>query len=250
VISANQVYLERLLEDAIVFVEEMSTRADTLPLIYFSGGKESMVMMDIFKKAGKRANLLFAATGWDFPEDLDFMRALQQDPEYFEGFNLHMELVDADAMLKKLKEKGYLHALDPWCRHEVKYPIRMKAIQQLYKDQDFIVFEGSRWYENDFRRSNPKVAVNEIEGYTGQQTWAHVLAEWNGFDVWAYTFLNGLKVNRLYKMGYQRTTCWLCPIVNPFHVYLSQKHHPELWKQVEDVKFRTFQGQDHRFTPF
>ena len=102
--------------------------------------------------------------------------------------------------------------------------------------------EGSRWYENDFRRSHPR--VNFASGYE-RQIWVHPIAPWTGLDVWLYIYAEGLKINPMYHKGYQRTTCWMCPLVNPYHIHLSKKQYPEHWKQMEGIRLIGFDNGDN-----
>jgi hypothetical protein len=54
----------------------------------------------------------------------------------------------------------------------------------------------------------------------------------------------------MYRRGYQRTTCWLCPIVNPFHLATSKEQYPALWKQLDGLKLIGFDDGDNLNTPF
>jgi 3'-phosphoadenosine 5'-phosphosulfate sulfotransferase (PAPS reductase)/FAD synthetase len=138
-----------------------------------------------------------------------------------------------------------------WCRSKLKYPIRNAAVEKLYPHGVSVACEGSRWYENDFRRSHPRVnVITNITGYRdARQIWAHALADWNGFDIWSYIHSHDLPVNPLYELGYQRTTCWSCPLVNPFHLMQSRRQHPELWNLVADVDIQGFEGAGRDLLP-
>ncbi|MCA6331752.1 MAG: phosphoadenosine phosphosulfate reductase family protein, partial [Phenylobacterium sp.] len=95
-IHANTANLDALVEETQAFIREIVSQSPgELPLIYFSGGKESMVVFDLFRKMGIRAQLLFAGTGMDFPEDEAFIKVIQEmietDPECRRLFSLHIE---------------------------------------------------------------------------------------------------------------------------------------------------------------
>ncbi len=234
-VKANADHLEDLVRDTEVFVEDMSGRWPCTPLVYFSGGKESVVMADIFSKLGLSANLVFGAVGFDFPEDIEFMRSLE---DYYAGdahLTLHRRMADASEAQAQIRKNGPITLRDPWCRL-IKYANRDRLISELYPPPTrFIAFEGSRCYENDFRRSNPRVELMRIPGYSRAHYWARPLAYWNGLDIWTYIYSRSLPVNPLYHLGFQRTTCWLCPIVNPFHLHRSKVLHPGLWEDYDPV---------------
>jgi 3'-phosphoadenosine 5'-phosphosulfate sulfotransferase (PAPS reductase)/FAD synthetase len=129
----------------------------------------------------------------------------------------------------------------------VKVPLKRAITERLYGAEHFVALEGSRWYENDFRRSHPR--INFVKGYE-RQVWVHPIAAWTGLDVWTYIHREGLRVNPMYAKGYQRTTCWHCPIVNPLHMELSKRQYPELWQDMEGVKLVGFDDGDNLRTPF
>jgi 3'-phosphoadenosine 5'-phosphosulfate sulfotransferase (PAPS reductase)/FAD synthetase len=254
-IAANSRYLEELAANSIAFIEEICSRSTALPLIYFSGGKESVVTMHLFKEAGISAQLLFAAQGMDFPEDEQFIqelaKMLRESPEYSSLFRLHIEEGDLELAIRAFEREGRLHLDNMWCRSELKYPNRNRAVEKLYPDGAPIAFEGSRWYENDFRRSHPRVNfITDIRGYrNSQQVWAHALADWNGFDVWSYIYANRLPINPLYEMGFQRTTCWSCPLVNPYHLQQSKRYRGDLWARIAPFEVAGFEKDQEKRLP-
>jgi 3'-phosphoadenosine 5'-phosphosulfate sulfotransferase (PAPS reductase)/FAD synthetase len=246
--AANRKTLDALEVDASAFIEEVTGYYPTDPVLYFSGGKESMVMLRLLEKAGQKANVIFVGTGVDFPEDADFLLnelkpALDANPL----FHFEMNLAPAQRFLGVFREQGTLDARAAWCRKYIKAPLKSELTSRLYGDSHFVAFEGSRWYENDFRRSHPR--VNFAQGYD-KQIWVHPLAEWTGLDVWLYIFSEGLRINPMYFRGFQRTTCWLCPIVNPFHLHMSKTQYPELWKTIEGLRLQGFDNADNLNTPF
>jgi 3'-phosphoadenosine 5'-phosphosulfate sulfotransferase (PAPS reductase)/FAD synthetase len=245
---ANCSRLACLEADAIAFLEEISSIYDVPLLLYFSGGKESIVLLKLLERARIKANLAFVATGADVPEDANFMiEVLKPWLERHPLFNLEVNFGTEDVFLRTLTEHGKLTAAAPWCRKNIKAPLKEAITQKLYGSNSFVAIEGSRWYENDFRRSHPR--LNWISDYKNQ-IWAHPIASWTGLDVWTYITANRLPLNPLYEMGFQRTTCWLCPIVNPFHFELSKKRYPSLWQRVDERSLVGFEKRDNFGVPF
>ncbi len=243
-LKANEAVHQRLVDDTIAFIQVTCEQSPGhKPLIYFSGGKESLVTLDLFRRAGRGAQLLFAATGLDFHEDNAFIREcaawIDRDPDLKSLFQLHIEEADPEAAEGLLNKKAQLGPKDMWCRSQVKYPIRSRAVEKLYPNGVAIAFEGSRWYETDYRRGHPRInEIQDISGYRGsRQRWAHALADWNGLDIWTHIFANKLPVNPLYLKGFQRTTCWMCPLIVPFHTAQSKRQNPTMWARIEGVKF-------------
>ena len=239
-IKANTNNLKKLENDSIAILAESSAFFRTKPLLYFSAGKESMVMYSLIKKANIPVNILTVVTGVEFPEDIVFIQKMKKEIESDLLFEYYFYQDDGKEVINILNKQKKLSAKDPWCRVDFKRKLKSKGTEEIYGGNDFVAYEGSRWYENDFRRRHPK--VNFISDYF-HQVWVHPLAEWNSYDIWLYIFKEGLPINPVYFKGFQRTTCWLCPIVSPFHFNNSQKHYPELWDKISECRLEAF-GDD------
>jgi len=229
---ANSRHMDKLIQDSLVFIEEMNSHWEATPLIYFSGGKESLVMSYLFKTLNCSANLVYAGVGFDFPEERAFIEELQRDSWLSSKQKLFADFGNSIQAQKELDKNGPITLENTWCRKTLKYPNRDKLVTMLYPDSRFIAYEGSRWYETDFRRSHARVQLMNIPGYSQAHYWALPLASWTSLDIWCYTFANKLPINPLYKKGFQRTTCWICPLINPFHIQQSMRQEPHLWKKV------------------
>ena len=246
-LEANKARLEKLFFQSAAFIYESTQLFKTLPLIYFSGGKESLVMLSIFEKLQIEANVLTVLTGVEFPDDKEFVYQYKKRLVNSQLFHYYFFEENGKSIIERLNSGGTLSAKDPWCRVDFKKELKSKGTKIIYKGQDFVAFEGSRWYENDFRRRHPK--INFINDYE-HQIWAHPIAEWTSFDVWIYLYSNGIPVNPIYKKGFQRTTCWLCPIVSPYHLLNSRKHYPELWSQIKGCKLEAFGDDETKNLPY
>lgn len=240
-ISANKLRQEALFRNSAAFIKECNQIYDTMPMIYFSGGKESLVMYSLYERLNLKANVLTVAPGVDFPDDTAFGMEFRKKIEANENFNYYFYQGDGQKIIDTLNEKKVLSAKDPWCRVDFKKELKNIGTRDIYKGMDFVACEGSRWYENDFRRRHPK--INFIQGYQ-HQLWIHPIAEWTSFDVWVYLFEQNIPINPVYYKGFQRTTCWMCPIVNPFHLKCSRKYYKELWDSISDCRLEAF-GDDN-----
>jgi 3'-phosphoadenosine 5'-phosphosulfate sulfotransferase (PAPS reductase)/FAD synthetase len=247
-VVAQDKHLDRLEQNACAFLRETCRLFGCKPLLYFSGGKESVVMLRLLEKAAIAANLVFVGTGVDVPEDVEFFnRVLRPYIAARPQFHLETSIAEETLFLRALQEEGGLDARSPWCRKRIKAPLKAAITSKLYGERPFVALEGSRWYENDFRRSHS--SVNWINDYS-DQLWLHPIAAWNGLDIWSYITREQLPQNPLYELGFQRTTCWLCPLVNPAHMNISMNRYPELWARVDASSLRGFDRFDNFGVPF
>ncbi len=246
-VAANAKRQDHLFRNSAAFIKEQCELFETKPLIYFSGGKESVVMYSLFDRLKISANVLTVAPGAEFPDDLEFMLEYKKKIEANTNFKYYFYQTSGEKIIKELNERKILSAKDPWCRVDFKKELKNIGTREIYKGDDFVACEGSRWYENDFRRRHPK--VNFIQGYQ-HQVWIHPIAEWTSIDIWIYMFGNKIPINPVYYKGFQRTTCWMCPIVNPFHLRCSKKYYPELWEQIKDCKLEAFGDDSSKDLPY
>jgi len=246
-LEANRKRQQQLFDESSAFLLETTQIYDTKPLIYFSGGKESQVMLSLFQRLNISANVITVVTGVEFPDDITFIKNYKQRIEKDNLFDYYYYEDDGKKIIETLNEKKILSAKDPWCRLDFKRKLKNKGTEDIYKGTDFVACEGSRWYENDFRRRHTK--INFISDYM-HQVWIHPIAEWTSLDVWLYIFQNDIPVNPVYHKGFQRTTCWLCPIVTPFHMRSSIKYYPELWQCIKGCKMEAFGDDKSRNLPF
>lgn len=246
-IRANSNRQKGLVSLAEALILESTEFFDTRPLIYFSGGKESLIMLSIYEKMGVAANVLTVATGVDFPDDMEFTKNVRKVMDKSNLFSFYYYEGNEDIILETLREKKLLSAKTPWCRNDFKEKLKGIGTKDIYKGEDFVAAEGSRWYESDYRRRFPK--IDFIKRYP-HQVWIHPIAEWTSLDIWIYIFEHDIPLNPIYKKGFQRTTCWLCPVVNPFHILCSRKYYPELWERLPECRFEAFDDDTSRDLPY
>ena len=243
-ISACLPYVNQLVEETASFINEVISGWEHTPILFFSGGKESMVMAEIFRQLDKDVSLVYAGVGLDFPEEGEFIRSLRNNKWFGPRQSLYADFPEASLGMQALCEQGLPTIDNTWCREVLKYPSRSKVLTQVAPEDEFIIFEGSRWYETDFRRSHPRIQHMRIPGYARDHHWALPLVKWNSFSIWVFTLYHKLPVNPLYMKGFQRTTCWICPLIDPYHIHQSQLNYPELWKEVPDVDLSFFSVSD------
>lgn len=246
-LRANQNCQTKKVEESEILIQEYAHLFKSKPLIYFSGGKESLVMLSLFERLRIEANVITVLTGVEFPEDRDFVLSIKSTISNNPLFQYFFFEEDGKRIIDYLNREKYLSAQNPWCRVKFKKELKNKGTELIYNGHDFVACEGSRWYENDFRRRHCK--VNFISDYE-HQVWIHPIAEWTAFDVWLYILGNKIPINPVYRIGFQRTTCWLCPIVNPYHIKCSKRFYPHLWEKLKDCKMEAFGVDTSRDLPY
>jgi len=165
--------------------------------ISFSGGKDSLVVLDLAYRMGFR-KAVFADTTIEFEETKQFIGLIES------LYCLKIDVVRAPVdFFEMVNHVGVPSRRLRWCCDVFKFgPLAKYAFQNNL--DGFIT--GLRNEESTKRRSynaidhNPLLPVKQV----------NPIINWTDQDVWSYIKKNELPVNPLYKY-FNRLGCWCCP---------------------------------------
>lgn len=170
----------------------------------FSGGKDSVVLLDLMRRSGTRFEAHYSATTIDPPELVRFVRTfpdvVTDRPEV--------------SFLRRLEVKGAPTRTRRWCCAE-------------YKErggEGRLVVTGIRAAES---RTRAKRA--EVENcLRGRKQFLHPLLHWSEPQIWGYIQRHGLAVCSLYAEGFKRLGCLFC-LMAPTRI---RRFHATRWPGV------------------
>jgi phosphoadenosine phosphosulfate reductase len=165
--------------------------------ISFSGGKDSLVVLDLAYRIGFRKSV-FVDTTIEFEETKQFVELAEK------LYGLKIDVVKAPLdFFEMVSYVGVPSRRLRWCCDVFKFgPLANYALQN---DLDGYI-TGLRNEESNKRRSynaidrNPLLPVKQV----------NPIIDWTEQDVWGYIKKNELPVNPLYKY-FDRLGCWCCP---------------------------------------
>lgn len=172
-----------------------------------SGGKDSEVVIDLVHKSGVRADFHHNLTTIDHPETV---RHIKQYHPFTEIHRPGTPLLKHMAEIEMMPPTRIIR----WCC-------------RLYKEtggDGRVVVTGIRKSEST-QRSNRRMI--EQCRLSISRTFLNPIIDWSDSDVWEYINSNKLTVNPLYKMGYSRVGCVLCPKNDDTDLY--KKTCPKLY---------------------
>ncbi|MDQ1276716.1 MAG: phosphoadenosine phosphosulfate reductase, partial [Euryarchaeota archaeon] len=234
-IEANRKHLQTLGKNAINTIRGIVSRNEyrNLPVyVSFSGGKDSLVVLDLTKAALKQREFkaFFLNTGIEFPETVEFARSCCREmkvplEEMSSGsaFWEHVEKFGPPAKdfrwcckVCKLASAGDLETGKGTC------PLPEKEAANVVA---YLTIDGKRKHES-FSRA--RIAASETNPFVPAQLNIFPIRDWRALEVWLYIHWRDLSYNPLYDLGFERVGCWLCPSALAAEYARVKELHPEM----------------------
>ncbi|MEA3229292.1 MAG: phosphoadenosine phosphosulfate reductase family protein [archaeon] len=222
IINANTGALKMLEKEAESFMTDCVKKFRKPVNVAFSGGKDSLVVLDIARKTGNLSEIIFIDTGIEFPETLEYVKKMQK---------LTRTKIRCVRSGKNFFDEAEINGPpakdDRWCSKTHKIEPMASYIKLNYPE-GCITFEGKRKHESQSRSLSGRIENNPfIEG----QTSCYPVFHWSSLAIWIYIFYKKLKYNSLYDKGFERVGCWMCPAAFDCEFCNMKEMHPELYKK-------------------
>lgn len=245
--SYNLSHLDQLESEAIYIFREVAAQFEH-PVILFSGGKDSITMVHLARKAFWPANipfpLLHIDTGHNFPEALAFRDSLAEKyhvtldiglvqdsidkgtAQEEKGINPSRNALQSVTLLEKLEEGGYDAAFGGGRRDEEK----ARAKERFFSHRD------------DFGQWDPKNQRPELWNlYNGRKAVGETfrifpISNWTEMDVWQYIKKEGIDLPSIYfshkRNVVNRDGVWIAK--SPYNTLLNNEAYEE-----KVIRYRT-----------
>jgi len=177
--------------------------------VAFSGGKDSIVILDLIRKAGVNYDAHYSQTTVDPPELQKFIKQYYSDVEWIKPKKSFFKLIP--------HKKCIPTRMIRWCCSELKE----------IGGKNRVIVLGIRWCESRGRRFRTyyhestkfkdKLFLNPILSFTDE-------------DIWTYIHTNNLNYPSLYDEGYTRLGCILCPLSGQKNKDMDLRRYPKYVK--------------------
>lgn len=240
-------HLRELEAEAIYVIREVGAQFEK-PTLLFSGGKDSIVMYHLARKAFWPQVVPFPClhidTGHNFPETLEFRDKMMEDTggrvivrlvqdsidsgKAVEetGVNASRNMLQTGTLLDAIEEFKFDAALGGGRRDEEK----ARAKERFFSHRD------------DFGSWDPKNQRPELwnifngKKHVGEHFRVFPLSNWTEMDVWQYIYLENIDIPNLYythkREVFNRDGAWLAKA--PFMQLKDNEHY-----ELKDVRCRT-----------
>lgn len=179
----------------------------------FSGGKDSIVLLDLCAKAlaPNEFCVIFSDTDMELS---DTYKAVEQAKEKWPKLKFY-EAKCHMAATESWDEFGPPATKNRWCcsiHKSVPTIIKLREITGQYNCRA-VVFEGVRSEESLRRSKYEDVRVGEKNI---SQINCSPIIKWNSAEVFCYILANEILINKAYKYGLTRVGCIVCPMSSPW----------------------------------
>jgi 3'-phosphoadenosine 5'-phosphosulfate sulfotransferase (PAPS reductase)/FAD synthetase len=258
--------LEQKIDHAVGTVSSFAERMNGMIYISYSGGKDSLCMLDIIRRfVNKNVPAVFCNTGNEYPEIVKFVRQsenlviirpdirIRQIIEKY-GFPLvskeqsryinqakHTKSEKLLAIRLYGREKGIGKIAERW-KFLIKAPfnvsekccdyLKKKPFEKFHRQTGLYPVIGTLAGESRLRLQ--KWLKHGCNSYTTNTIACYPMSIWTEADVWAYIRKFNLSYSPVYDMGLRRTGCMFCGFGchrnNDRRFYFLKEYRPKVYE--------------------
>lgn len=186
--------------------------------VCFSGGKDSQVLLDLFKRSGVKYHAIYNVTTNDPPENVYFIKKHYPDVEFLHPKLTYLELIEKNRMLPTINKR--------FCCAKLKE----------YSGQGFVA-TGVRKEESSKRAEYAAIETDKRQPYIiggcGLKKFKKVhfrpILEWTEQDIWEYIEDRNIPTNPCYESS-GRVGCIFCQFKTKKEMIYNSKQYPRYFR--------------------
>ena len=219
-VRANAGALERMEANSVRFVRDVAGQnAGLATNVSYSGGKDSLAMLLVVMKAIGKVPLLFADTGFEFPETYENVDRV--------AGTYGLDVIRTSGLSKfseEFEKQGPPAVNARWCCRVCK----LSPVADLIRERwgECLSFIGQRRYESAARAQSDRVWRNKN---VRVQLSAAPIHNWTAMHVWLYLMQERAPFNVLYTRQLDRIGCFMCPSSDMALIHAIEQDYPGLW---------------------
>lgn len=165
--------------------------------VAFSGGKDSIVMYDLVKRAGVKHQAYFAISTVDPPQLTRFIRTFYPEVIFLRPpLSMYQLIIKSGLPIRSIKGKA-----GKFC---------CRSLKEYTGKGEFLVM-GIRSAESSRRAKTRRYFEVDTRKEMAGKMYLNPIIDWSDQDVWDYIHSNKLPYPGLYDCGFTRVGCIGCP---------------------------------------
>ena len=221
-IQANWKSLKSLEKEAITFIERAADKFE-YQVVAYSGGKDSLVTLNLVAQSKVPYEIIFSDTNLEYPETIENIGLIGQ---YYQKDVLSHKNSSWDFWERFQMEPPSRNSR--WCCKSAKlFPINKILEERFPGTPEVLAYIGRRRYESLGRSKESRISKNP---WVPKQVSASPIHNWTALEVYLYIRTHQLTplLNPLYKEGFIRIGCWVCPASSLSDFKIMEETHPKL----------------------
>jgi phosphoadenosine phosphosulfate reductase len=227
IIMANDQSLAYIEDEAIEFIEKTAQNYKPAAVAY-SGGKDSLATLNLVAQSDVPYEIIFADTGLEYPETLENVELIAKTY----GRKVLIDDNETWNFWDRFEQFGPPTRNTRWCCKSAKLaPVNSILEKNFPEAERVLTYLGKRRYESLGRSQEPRVSQNP---WIPKQISASPINNWTAFEVYLYIKAHSLTelLNPLYRQGFIRIGCWVCPASSLADFSIMEETHPNLLEQL------------------
>lgn len=224
-VKKNQTIMEALVQETIQKIyNTYITYKSKVDLFYvaFSGGKDSIVTLDLVQRALPHNDfkVLFGNTDMEFPTTLALVKEVRQ---YCKNEGIAFYEAQSDfAATQSWNQFGPPARKVRWCCTVHKTAPVINKLCEMYglEKLNSVMITGVRGDESLARSDYDELSFGKK--LAGQYSY-HPILDWSSAEVFLHIYRQNLLMNEAYKYGFNRVGCIMCPNSSEKHEYIKRK---------------------------
>ena len=225
-VELNRDYLERKARKAVEFLRWAFNEYKKPVVVSYSGGKDSLVALDLTAQTGVKFYVMFNDTGL---EPLETYENVKKVAEMYRA-----ELITAsagDAYWRAIQEFGPPARDYRWCCKVIKLGPITDALLSRFP-VGYVSVVGQRAFESFQRARLPRVSVSK---WVTKDIVVAPIQDWTALEVWGYILMRGLPYNKAYEYGFDRLGCVICPANELAEFEVVRERYPGIYGRLRQV---------------
>lgn len=226
--------------------EDVAVRRNPLGYIVgYSGGKDSDVLVHLFRRAGVRFCVVHNHTTLDLPETVYYVRRKFYEWE-LQGIKCGIYMPNTNFWSLCLKKLMLPSRMARFCCEyfkerdiaEIRHSLRVFGVRKdesapRAKNRDSIETRNNKNFSDikTYHFDNTEEVRLSGACYTNNYFFINPLAYWSTEYLWDYIHGDKVEVNPLYARGYNRVGCALCPLATECQRKREAEEYPKFKKR-------------------